>query len=300
MLKTGDDAALYTRLLDVTQMSQRTDALTPEETTELNNLWIYFALRRASEEDKAGNGRAAFRMLMTAHDTYPDSALVKRSLAGSYMSAGDPKKALQLYKEADFANASPGDYEGAIGAALTTGDRQDAEKWLRLLVEKQPTDPAVLTLAAKIERARGNRKQAARYYRTALENLPRENGALAIPPTRRDEAPTATVAPSSPITSLASVTGPGAAFASSVRSHGNIYLPGEKDATMLVPIFVPRREAEGAAPSLAVASEPNPSRSSSSTVRRRPTSRTRRAASDSAKADAARKTERLGDYDPAR
>lgn len=295
LLKTGDDAALYSRLLYVTQMSQHADALTPEEMTELNNLWISFALRRASEEDKAGNDRVALRMLITAHDTYPDSALIKRSLAGFYMNAGDPKRALQLYKEADFADASPGDYQGAIGAALATGDRQDAEKWLRLLVEKQPTDPAVLTLAAKLEKARGNRRQAARYYRAALENMPKEKPGAAIPPPLRNEAPPTTEAPS-----LASVIGPGAASASTVRSPGNAYLPGEKVAPVFVPIFVPQRQGEIVSPSLPVASESNPSRSASSTVRPRPTSCTRRAAVNSATANASQKTERLGDYDPSR
>lgn len=315
LLESGDDYALHSRLFFVTQIAEREDSLTPEQSGQLNDLWIFFALRRAGEENSAGNRRAALRILITAYETYPESVLIKRSLAGSYLNAGDAKTALQLYKEVGLADASPADYQGAIGAAFAAGDRRNAEKWLRLLLEKEPKDPAVLTLAAKFEQARGNRKLAAHYYQSALENMPKEKRALTIPSSLRDEAPGPAKPSQSPLTTLASVTDPSAASVainnSSATTGARSYLPGEQATSRLMPIFIPQRHTAAAAPALSVASPGSPSPASSPVVRTRPTLRSRHSATDPGKADVAHKgqvlyqfpspgTARLGDYDPTR
>jgi tetratricopeptide (TPR) repeat protein len=257
LLNLGDEAGLHSRLLSVTQQAEHSESLTDEQRNSLNNLWIYFALRRSNEETSAGRQRNAMRILITALQTYPDNTLIKRSLAGAFLNAGDAKTALQLYKEAGLADATAGEYQGAIGAAFATGDRQDAEKWLHLLLEKSPTDPKVLTLAAKFERARGNRKLAASYYRAALENMPKEKRALTIPASLRDQAPDEVKTPQSPLTTLASVTDPLAvgapradntatiAFASDAQTSrgGNFRLPGERVSPRLMPIFIPQQSA---------------------------------------------------------
>jgi tetratricopeptide (TPR) repeat protein len=242
--------------------------------------------------------------------------LIKRFLAGAYLDAGDAKTSLQLYKEVGLADASPKDYQGAIGAAFAAGDRQDAKKWLRQLLEKEPTDPSALRLAAKFEQASGNRKLAARYYRAALENTPKEQRALTIPATLHDSKAPAVPVPPSLLTTLASVTdasgapsGLNNASTRTERSYGAAYLPGEQATPVMVPLFVPQRNVTVQNPPLPLATA-NSQTPSWASARTRLTLRNRPPA-DSGNGDMAPTSQalyqnqghgagRLGDYDPAR
>ncbi len=69
-------------------------------------------------------------------------------------------------------DATAGDFQGAVGAALAANDRTHAEAWLRQALERYPRDPAILSLAARFERARGDNQRAADYYRAALAVMP--------------------------------------------------------------------------------------------------------------------------------
>ena len=63
-------------------------------------------------------------------------------------------------------------FEGAVGAALAANDKPQAEIWLRQALERYPRDPAVLSLAARFEQARGDNQRAADYYRASLAAMP--------------------------------------------------------------------------------------------------------------------------------
>ena len=69
-------------------------------------------------------------------------------------------------------NASSGDYQGAIGAALGATDMAQAETWLRQALALYPSDPQILALAARFEQARGNNQRAADFWRAALAAMP--------------------------------------------------------------------------------------------------------------------------------
>ena len=60
----------------------------------------------------------------------------------------------------------------AIGAALAANDKPQAETWLRQALDRYPKDPAILSLAARFEQARGDNQRATEYYRAALAAMP--------------------------------------------------------------------------------------------------------------------------------
>jgi tetratricopeptide (TPR) repeat protein len=85
---------------------------------------------------------------------------------------GRAKESLALYKTVEFQDATSGDFQGAIGAALAANDKTQAELWLRQAMERYPKDPAILSLAARFEQARGDNQRASDYYRAALAAMP--------------------------------------------------------------------------------------------------------------------------------
>ena len=69
-------------------------------------------------------------------------------------------------------DATSGDFQGAIGAALAADDKTQAELWLRQALDRFPRDPAILSLAARYEQARGDIQRAADYWRASLAVMP--------------------------------------------------------------------------------------------------------------------------------
>ena len=86
--------------------------------------------------------------------------------------SGRAADAVTLFKTIPMDNASSGDYQGAISAALGATDMAQAEAWLRQALAHYPNDPQILGLAARFEQARGNNERAADYWRAALAPMP--------------------------------------------------------------------------------------------------------------------------------
>jgi tetratricopeptide (TPR) repeat protein len=97
---------------------------------------------------------------------------VRKAVAGGYARVGRAKESLALYKTVPMQDATAGDFQGAIGAALAANDKTQAEIWLRQALERYTRDPAILTLAARYEQARGDNQRAADYYRASLAAMP--------------------------------------------------------------------------------------------------------------------------------
>ncbi len=89
-------------------------------------------------------------------------------MAGAYARVGRAADAVTLFKTIPMDNATSGDYQGAISAALGATDMVQAEAWLRQALARFPGDPKILGLAARFEQARGNNERAADYWRAAL------------------------------------------------------------------------------------------------------------------------------------
>lgn len=173
LYNTGNDRALYQNLM---RIGGRTD-LTHTERETVQNIWASWSVRRASEAMDNGDYRRAIEILDAAKLAFPDNIAVRKAVAGGYAQIGRGKDAVALFKTIPMQNASSGDFQGAIGAALAANDKNQAEIWLRQAFDRYPRDPAILALAAQYEQARGDNQRAADYYRASLAAMPQASPA---------------------------------------------------------------------------------------------------------------------------
>jgi len=169
LYNTGNDRALYPALM---RLGGRGD-LTLAEREQVQDLWANWSVRRAAAAMDNGNAQRAIDILDAAAQAFPNNLEVRKAVAGGYASVGRAKEAVALFKTVPMQDASAGDFEGAVSAALAANDKTQAEIWLRQALERFPADPAVLTLAARFEQARGDNERAAEYYRASLAVMPK-------------------------------------------------------------------------------------------------------------------------------
>ncbi len=164
----GNDRALYASLM---RIGGRAD-LTLAHRQTVQNIWAEWSVRRAAAAMENGNPRRAVDILDAASQAFPNNLSVTKAVAGGYARVGRAKEALAIYRTIPMQDASAGDFEGAVGAALAANDRNQAELWLRQALDRFPRDPAILSLAARYEQARGDNERAADYYRASIAAMP--------------------------------------------------------------------------------------------------------------------------------
>ena len=168
LLNTGNDRDLYPALRS---LDARRD-LTAAERKEVQNIWADWSLRRASSELEAGNTQRAEQILEAAARSYPDNLSIRRAKAGTYVKAGRASDSLAMFKSIPMQGANSADFEAAVGAAMAARDMGQAETWLRQALDRFPSDPTVLALAARFEQAKGNTQRAGDYWRASLAAMP--------------------------------------------------------------------------------------------------------------------------------
>ncbi len=168
LFNTRNDRMLYPALM---RLGSRTD-LTVAQRETVQDIWANWSVRRASIAMDNGNVTRAVDILDAASQAFPDNVTVRKAVAGGFVQVGRAKESLSLYKTVEFQDATPGDFQGAVGAALAANDKAQAELWLRQALDRYPKDPAILSLAARFEQARGDNQRASDYYRAALAAMP--------------------------------------------------------------------------------------------------------------------------------
>ena len=168
LYNTLDDVALYPVLL---RLDARQD-MTAAQKEQVENLWANWAVRRAETAMESGHMLRGVEILQAAAQYYPDNMNIRRAVAGGYARVGRATDALALFKTIPMENATSGDYQGAISAALAATDMAQAEAWLRVALARFQGDPLILELSARFEQARGNNERAADFYRAALAAMP--------------------------------------------------------------------------------------------------------------------------------
>ncbi len=164
----GNDRALYAALM---RIGGRSD-LTLAQRQTVQNIWAEWSVRRAAAAMDNGYPRRAVDILDAASQAFPNNLTVIKAVAGGYARVGRAKEALAIYRTIPMQDASAGDFEGAVGAALAANDKNQAELWLRQALDRFPRDPAILSLAARYEQARGDNERAADYYRASIAAMP--------------------------------------------------------------------------------------------------------------------------------
>ena len=168
LFNTKNDRQLYPALM---RLGSRAD-LTVAQRETIEDIWANWSVRRASAAMENGYGQRAIDILDAASQAFPNNIAVRKAVAGGYSQVGRSKESLNLYKVIPMQDASAGDFQGAIGAALAANDKGQAEQWLRQALERFPRDPSILTLAARYEQARGDNQRAADFYRASLAAMP--------------------------------------------------------------------------------------------------------------------------------
>jgi cellulose synthase operon protein C len=171
LYNNADDAGLYRQLM---QLGGRTD-LTPDQRRTIQSIWTDWAVRRANQASAANNTSRSLAILNATAQAFPDNPAVFKALANGYARAGQPQKAVLIYRAENMSSASDADYKAAIGAALQAGDSKDAETWLRYGLKAYPSDPQMLILGAKFEQYRGDSSRAIAYYQASLKAMPKPN-----------------------------------------------------------------------------------------------------------------------------
>ena len=168
LFNTRNDRTLYQALM---RLGSRND-LTIAQRETVQNIWASWSVRRAGIAMDNGNIRRAVDILDAASQAFPDNMNVRKAVAGGYVRVGRARESLALFKTVPMQDATAGDFQGAIGAALAANDKTQAEMWLRQALDRYPRDPAILALAARYEQVRGDNQRAADYYRASLAAMP--------------------------------------------------------------------------------------------------------------------------------
>ena len=168
LLNTHNDRQLYPALM---RLGSR-PGLTVAQRETIQDIWANWSVRRAAAAMDNGNTQRSMDILDAASQAFPNNLTVRKAVAGGYAQVGRAKEALALFKTVPMQDATSGDFQGAVGAAIAAGDKTQAEQWLRQALERFPHDPAILSLAARYEQARGDNQRAADYYRASLAAMP--------------------------------------------------------------------------------------------------------------------------------
>jgi tetratricopeptide (TPR) repeat protein len=169
LFNTKNDRALYPALM---RLGARPD-LTTAQREAVQSIWANWSVRRAGTAMDNGNIQRAVDILDAASQAFPDNLNVRKAVAGGYVRVGRAKESLALFKAIPMQDATAGDFQGAIGAALAANDKTQAEIWLRQALDRYPQNPAILQLAARFEQARGDNQRAADYWRASLAAMPK-------------------------------------------------------------------------------------------------------------------------------
>jgi len=235
----ANDPALYKQLM---ALGTRND-LTDEQRRTVQTIWALWAVRRANQSSAAGDDNRALTILNAAAHAFPDNPGVLKALAGGYARAGQPKEAIAIFKTQELTSAA--DYQSAIGAALSSDDKSDAEIWLRFGLNQYPTNPQLLILGAKFEQARGDYNRAVTYYHASLSAMPAGNSGSQLAWELRRPGPTPPRLPSNArLQGLASLLSPSAANTPAANSNqpdaipepGHPYLPSYTGTEGTAPI----------------------------------------------------------------
>jgi tetratricopeptide (TPR) repeat protein len=168
LFNTGNDRALYPQLMKLGGRA----GLTSTQRETVQDIWADWSVRRAAAAMDNGNTQRSVDILDAASQAFPDNLAVRKAMAGGYVQAGRTKESLALYKTIPMQDATAGDFQGAVDAALAANDMNQAQVWLSQALERFPHDPAVLSLAARYEQARGDNQRAAEFYRASLAAMP--------------------------------------------------------------------------------------------------------------------------------
>lgn len=150
--------------------------LDEQQSLDLANLRIAYRLRQADLVREEGNLARAYEYLEPLLRVNPNDPRLVMALARLYNDAKEYDKAAELYRRALQTDPNNLDaYKGAIGAALSLNQPEQAQTLLDDSIRLDPQNPRLYALAARAARARGEDGRALQLYQQALR-LDQERG----------------------------------------------------------------------------------------------------------------------------
>jgi tetratricopeptide (TPR) repeat protein len=168
LYNTGNDRALYPALMKLGGRA----GLTARQRETIQDIWAGWAVRRAAAAMDNGNVQRAVDILDAASLAFPGNMTVRKAVAAGFARVGRAKESLAIYKTVPMQDATAGDFQGAVNAAFLANEMSQAQVWLSQALQRFPHDPALLSLAARNEQARGDNRGAADYDRASLAAMP--------------------------------------------------------------------------------------------------------------------------------
>jgi tetratricopeptide (TPR) repeat protein len=161
--------------------------LTPAQRETLAQLQTGLAVRESDRLNEQGRQADAYDRLAPVLATAPQNPDANLALARLYQSAHNPREALSIAQAvlARDPTSLPARQE-AVAAALALGDRKQAASFAAEALERAPDDPRAWMMAADVEKARGNLREALRDLERARALRRRQ---LAPPPAAAADAP---------------------------------------------------------------------------------------------------------------
>lgn len=157
LLRNNQDAAVGELLRDLGRRP-----LSEDERSQLEDVTFYYRIRQADRLTQQKDYAGAYDALAPALASRPNDNLAQASLARIYAAAGEPDKALELYRP--LLRSNPDDAQLHLSAAeVATQARETrfASKTLDVAVAKAGNDPKLLAQAAQIYRRLGESGEAA-------------------------------------------------------------------------------------------------------------------------------------------
>jgi Tfp pilus assembly protein PilF len=166
LLKTNQDAECANVLRQLN--NQR---LTGDTLTKFNDLLFSYSLRQVDLLRQRGDLAAAYERLAPLLNQRPMDLSANAALARLYITAGENKKALGVYKQ--LVNNNPNNFEIKLSAVQVATQIQDydyANTLLESMLAQSPNNPQLLAAAAKIYQDQGKLTKATALYERALAN----------------------------------------------------------------------------------------------------------------------------------
>src|SRR5450631_188523 len=166
----------------------------------------------------AGDANREIEILQAANRALPGNNRVRGTLAGALLTQGDARDSYALYKAWGLKGGDVPDYTGAVGAAMTVHEQNQANVWLTEALRRWPNNAQVLMLAAQSKQSKGDFDKAKAYWEMALKNLPADEiqsanqagyvpaSGTAIPGERQVQNLAAVLMPGEPLEQPASLT----------------------------------------------------------------------------------------------
>jgi tetratricopeptide (TPR) repeat protein len=158
----GDEKELYSTL---TTLRMRHD-VNPAQTSAFQEIWSVWIRRRAEKSRKDGDVKTQVAILDAGAKLLPKDKDIRQSLAAALLSAGETRRAFNLYKVMLGSAPTAEEFAGAVGAAAKLKDPV-AEQWLRVGLQRFPMSPVLLELAGRQAASKGEYSRAKLYWRQA-------------------------------------------------------------------------------------------------------------------------------------